>query len=50
MKAVTAEAFAILIACAVPTVALIVVVGLFATLKDLERSRDELAELKLRSR
>lgn len=46
----TAEAFAILIACAVPTAALIVVVGLAATLRDLERSRDELAELGARDR
>jgi len=46
----TAEAFTILVACALPTAALIAVAGLFVTVRALERSRDDLSELELRGR
>ena len=41
-----AEAFTLLVAIAVPIVCLSVVVGLIAGLGQLERSRDELTELR----
>jgi len=41
----TAEALVFLVAIAVPTVTLVVVVGLIAGVTTLERSRDELIEL-----
>ena len=41
----TAEAFALLVAIAVPVVTLAALVGLIAGMKWLERSRDELNEL-----
>lgn len=44
----TAEAFALLVAIAVPVVTLTALVGLIAGMNGLERSRDELNELALR--
>ena len=41
----TAEAFALLVAIAIPTVTLVAVVGLITGITALERSRDELIEL-----
>lgn len=39
----TADAFALLVAIAVPVAALAALVGLIAGVRDLERSRDELS-------
>ena len=44
----TVELYALLVAAAVPIVTLATLVGLFAGIKGLERSRDELIELGLR--
>lgn len=44
----TVELYALLVAAAVTIVTLATVVGLFAGIRSLERSRDELIELGLR--
>ena len=44
----TAEAVTLLVAIAVPIATLATLVGLIASLRELERSRDELNELGLR--
>jgi len=46
----TAEAFALLVAIAVPVVTLAALVGLIAGITALERSRDELIELGISRR
>lgn len=45
----TAEAVALLVAVALPVVALVAVAGLIAGIRDLETWRDEVAELSRRS-
>jgi HAMP domain-containing protein len=45
-----ADATGLLVALAVPIVALVTLVGLFAGVRELERSRDELIELGVSGR